>query len=177
MTPDIKITDLKQLLVKIVGTCSSVKVVDLKRQMAGNMGKQKSISRKLFIQTSTGLVVGLTGWIWYKLTGFQSERENSLEFRHEHIAMGISYFDKYYIYRTDHSVRAFLTKCTHAGCRIGMGSGNVLRCNCHGSQFEGSTGKPIKGPAIRPLQQIECFFDEAKGLWVVRLHPHNHERV
>lgn len=145
--------------------------------MALIMGKQKTISRKLFIQSSTGLVIGLSGWIWYKLTGFQIERENSLEFNHKHISMGISYFDKYYICRTEHSVRAFLTQCTHAGCRIGVSSGTMLQCNCHGSQFEAETGKPLKGPAIKPLQQIDCRFDEAKSQWVVRLQPFNPARV
>jgi len=143
----------------------------LNRQKAVIMGKQKTISRKLFIQSATGLAFGLAGVVWYKLAGFQSERDKSLEFIHEQIPMGISYFGKYYLYRTDQSVKAFLTKCTHAGCRIGMGAGNTLQCNCHGSQFEAETGRPTKGPAIQPLQQIECRLDQAKGQWVVSLHP------
>ncbi len=84
--------------------------------------------------------------------------------------MGISFFEKYYLYRTDNSIRAFLTKCTHAGCRIGANTGNLLQCNCHGSQFDAKTGNPLKGPAIKPLQEIECQFDEKSGQWVVRLH-------
>lgn len=141
------------------------------------MRKQKTISRKLFIQSGTGLVFGLAGLIWYKLAGFQSERDNRLEFIHEQIPMGISHFGKYYLFRNDQSVKAFLTQCTHAGCRIGMGSGNMLQCNCHGSQFEASTGNPIKGPAMEPLQQIECRLDEVKGQWVVSLHPYSPEMI
>jgi Rieske Fe-S protein len=136
------------------------------------MGKQKSISRNLFLRIFTGLILGLVAWIWYNLTNFQAERENSLEFRHgQDIPMGISYFEKYYLYRTDNSVRAFLTKCTHAGCRIGAKTGTVLQCNCHGSQFDAGTGKPVKGPAIKPLHEIECRFDEKNGQWVVRMQP------
>ena len=154
-----------------MGTGPILKVVALNRQKTGTMGKQKTISRKLFIQSGTAAVMGFAGLVWYKLAGFKRDRDNSLEFVHDHIAMGISYFDKYYLYRTDHSVRAFLTQCTHAGCRIGMSTGATLQCNCHGSQFEAATGKPIKGPAIKPLQQIECRLDEVKGQWIVSLHP------
>jgi len=134
------------------------------------MSKQKSISRNAFIRIVTGLILGLVGWIWYRLSGFQTERENSSEFRHgSDIPMGISYFEKYYLIRTEKSVRAFSTTCTHAGCRIGKGNGNSLQCNCHGSRFDAETGKPLKGPAIKPLQEFECRFDEKNGQWVVTM--------
>jgi Rieske Fe-S protein len=95
-----------------------------------------------------------------------------MEFRHGNdIPLGISYFEKYYLFRNDQGVRAFLTQCTHAGCRIVTGSGNELNCNCHGSKFEAETGKPLKGPAIKPLTELECRFDEKNGQWVVRLQP------
>jgi Rieske Fe-S protein len=142
------------------------------------MGQQKKISRNLFIRIITGLIIGFIAWIGYKLSNYKIDQENSMEFTHgQDIPMGMSYFEKYYLYRTDHSVRAFLTKCTHAGCQIGMGSGIILQCNCHGSQFDAQTGKPLKGPALKPLQEIECRFDEAKKQYVVRLHPINPERV
>lgn len=133
------------------------------------MEKQKKISRNLFLRIVTGLIFAIAIWIWHTLTNFQLERENNLEFRHgQDIPMGISYFEKYYLYRTDHSMRAFLTKCTHAGCRIGAKTGTILQCNCHGSQFDAETGKPLKGPAIQPLHEIECRFDKVTGQWVVR---------
>jgi Rieske Fe-S protein len=136
------------------------------------MEKQKTITRNSFIHIVTGLILGLVAWIWIKITNFQTEQENSLEFRHgQDIPMGISFFEKYYLYRTKNSVRAFLTKCTHAGCRINTSTGSLLQCNCHGSQFDAETGKPLKGPAIKPLQEIECKFDNANSLWVVRLKP------
>lgn len=132
------------------------------------MSKQKSISRNAFIRIVTGLILGLVGWIWYRLSGFQTERESRMEFRHgTDIPLGISYFEKYYLIRTENSLRAFSTTCTHAGCRIGKGNGNSLQCNCHGSRFEAETGKPLKGPAIKPLQEFECRFDEKSGQWVV----------
>lgn len=142
------------------------------RRMVFSMEKQKPISRNSFIRIATGMILGLVAYIWYNLTNFQAERENNLEFRHnQDIPMGISYFEKYYLYRNDHSVRAFLTRCTHAGCRIGAKTGTILQCNCHGSQFEAETGYPLKGPAIKSLQEIECRFDDKAGQWVVRMQP------
>jgi Rieske Fe-S protein len=136
------------------------------------MGIQKPISRNTFFRITSGLILGLIGWIWYRLSGFQIEHENRMEYRHGlDLPMGLSYYEKYYLFRSDQSVRAFLTKCTHAGCRIGLGTATTLQCNCHGSQFDAKTGNPLKGPAIKPLQEIECRYDEKNGQWVVRLNP------
>lgn len=136
------------------------------------MSKQKRISRNTFFCMFSGLILGLIVWIWYRLSGFQTELESRMEFRHGNdIPLGISYFEKYYLIRTENSLRAFSTTCTHAGCRIGKGNGNSLQCNCHGSRFEAETGKPLKGPAIKPLLEFECRFDEKNGQWVVRMKP------
>jgi len=134
------------------------------------MGSQKLISRNSFFRIVAGLVLGLVAWLWYRLSGFQTERESRMEFRHGNdIPLGISYFEKYYLIRTENSLRAFSTTCTHAGCRIGKGNETSLQCSCHGSRFEAETGNPLKGPAIKPLQEFECSFDEKAGQWVVRL--------
>jgi len=134
------------------------------------MRKQKSISRNTFFRIVTGLILGLIAWIWFRLTGFQTEQESRMEFRHgQDIPMGVSYYEKYYLFRSDQSIRAFLTRCTHAGCRICFETATTLRCHCHGSQFDAETGNPLKGPAIKPLQEIECRFDEKAKQWVVRL--------
>jgi len=134
------------------------------------MGIQKPISRNTFFRITTGLILGLIVWIWYRLSDFQTEQENRMEYRHgQGLPMGLSYYEKYYLFRSDQSVRAFLTKCTHAGCRIGLGTATTLQCNCHGSQFDAETGKPIKGPAIKPLQDIECSFDSKTKQWVVTM--------
>jgi Rieske Fe-S protein len=137
--------------------------------MENMMKKQKRISRKIFIQSIAGLSLGFVTWIWYRITNFQIEKESRMEFRHgQDIPLGISYFGKYYLIRTENSLRAFSTTCTHAGCRIGKNNGSLLRCSCHGSQFEPETGRPLKGPAIKPLQELDCKFDEKAGQWVVR---------
>ena len=132
---------------------------------------QKLISRKAFFQLLSGIALGLFVWIGHLLSRFQEERENNREYRHgKEIPMGISFYEKYYLIRNNESVRAFSTSCTHAGCRIGKGTETVLQCNCHGSQFEAATGKPLRGPAIKPLNELDCRFDVTTEEWVVRTH-------
>lgn len=133
---------------------------------------QKLISRKAFFQLLSGLALGLFVWIGHLLSRFQEERENNREYRHgKEIPMGISFYEKYYLVRNRESVRAFSTTCTHAGCRIGKSTETVLQCNCHGSQFEADTGKPLRGPAIKPLNELGCRFDAKTEEWVVRIKP------
>jgi Rieske Fe-S protein len=136
------------------------------------MEKKSLISRKTFFRILSGLVLGGFVWIWNSLSRFQEQWESNMEFRHGNdLPMGVNYFEKYYLFRNKESVRAFSTTCTHAGCRIGKNAGTVLQCNCHGSQFDAETGKPLKGPAIKPLAELECRFDEKTEQWVVRLLP------
>ncbi|WP_405494191.1 Rieske (2Fe-2S) protein [Streptomyces sp. NBC_00096] len=50
--------------------------------------------------------------------------------------------------------KAFSAQCTHAGCvldKIVEGEGN---CPCHGSRFDVTTGKVLRGPAASPLPEI-----------------------
>lgn len=44
--------------------------------------------------------------------------------------------------------------CTHQGCTVGSPRDGVVTCPCHGSQFDASTGKVLRGPATRPLPQV-----------------------
>ncbi|HSE55144.1 MAG TPA: Rieske (2Fe-2S) protein [Nocardioidaceae bacterium] len=45
--------------------------------------------------------------------------------------------------------------CTHGGCTVGTDGGLRLRCPCHGSTFDAGTGAVTKGPASRPLAEVE----------------------
>lgn len=42
--------------------------------------------------------------------------------------------------------------CTHNGCRLSGGKleGEIVRCPCHGSQFNVKTGEAVHGPAKNP---------------------------
>lgn len=135
---------------------------------------QKLISRKSFFRTVGTLLSGLLGWLWYRLVQFQSTAENREEFSHDlTIPPGASYYGKYYLYRKGDDVKAFSTVCTHAGCRIGLDGGGHLQCGCHGSRFDAASGLPLKGPALRPLRQLNCQHDPIKGKWIVSLSSAN----
>jgi nitrite reductase/ring-hydroxylating ferredoxin subunit len=43
-------------------------------------------------------------------------------------------------------------KCTHYGCMLKDGTleGTKIRCRCHGSTYELTTGSVIKGPTTKP---------------------------
>lgn len=130
---------------------------------------QKRISRKIFVRWTIRLITALTLWIWYRLTNFQVEQEEQTEYSHgQGIPLGISLYGRYYLCRTENSMRAFSTTCTHAGCRIGKGSGDTLQCSCHGSQFDGKSGIPLRGPAIKPLRELECRFNDKSNQWIVK---------
>jgi Rieske Fe-S protein len=136
------------------------------------METRTNLSRKLFIRLLGGLGTGLFAWLWYRLSDDQNQKEDRSEFRHRSdISLGVSYFGKYYLFRDKDGVHAFSTTCTHAGCRIGRSNSGILHCGCHGSQFDAASGKPVKGPAILPLQQLECKFEKETGQWVVKLLP------
>ena len=50
-------------------------------------------------------------------------------------------------------VRAFSSKCTHRGCKVGLPRDGVLECPCHGARFD-SSGQPTKRPAKKPLGEL-----------------------
>ncbi|MFD5587077.1 Rieske (2Fe-2S) protein [Streptomyces sp. NPDC058733] len=52
------------------------------------------------------------------------------------------------------TLKAFSTICTHAGCPIAQLEGTRLTCNCHGSQFDATTGKVLRSPATEPLKEL-----------------------
>ncbi|MEI7829402.1 MAG: Rieske (2Fe-2S) protein [Prolixibacteraceae bacterium] len=134
------------------------------------MRKPQVVSRKIFLRVLAGLITGLFLWIWYRIDKFQFKKDSQLEFRHnDDISIGLSYFGKYYLFRDEKSIKAFSTTCTHAGCRIGKTNSSVLQCGCHGSQFEASSGIPLRGPAYKPLQKLDCQFDSKSGQWIVRI--------
>ncbi len=50
--------------------------------------------------------------------------------------------------------QVFSAYCTHLGCRIQNFENGQLICPCHGSSFD-LNGNPQKGPAIKPLHELD----------------------
>jgi 3-phenylpropionate/trans-cinnamate dioxygenase ferredoxin subunit len=48
--------------------------------------------------------------------------------------------------------------CTHEACPLSSGllTGTTLMCQCHGSQFDITTGAVLRGPATEPLTTYEA---------------------
>lgn len=49
--------------------------------------------------------------------------------------------------------KAFVPKCTHAGCQLSDMITTTIDCPCHGSKFE-LDGSVAHGPAVQPLTPI-----------------------
>jgi Rieske Fe-S protein len=71
------------------------------------------------------------------------------------------------IYRNSNSeLRAFDSKCTHAGCNVEF-QGERFFCHCHGGTYD-LNGKNVAGPPPKPL--TEYGVEEKEGLlYVFRL--------
>ncbi|MFD7698542.1 Rieske (2Fe-2S) protein [Streptomyces caelestis] len=54
----------------------------------------------------------------------------------------------------DGTLKAYDTVCTHAGCPINKLEGTKLICPCHGSEFDATTGKVLREPAVAPLKAM-----------------------
>jgi nitrite reductase/ring-hydroxylating ferredoxin subunit len=48
-------------------------------------------------------------------------------------------------------------RCSHAGCAFSEDAdliGELVSCNCHGSEFDIRTGEVRRGPAERPIRTV-----------------------
>lgn len=63
--------------------------------------------------------------------------------------------EKLVLTRDGTTVRCFDAVCTHQGCLVGGVSGGVIRCPCHGSGFDATTGQVVQGPATEPLEAVD----------------------
>ena len=65
-------------------------------------------------------------------------------------------------------LKAFDSKCTHAGCNAQF-QGTVIHCNCHGGEYD-LTGKNISGPPPKPLTELKVFVENG-ALYVSPMEP------
>jgi 3-phenylpropionate/trans-cinnamate dioxygenase ferredoxin subunit len=56
--------------------------------------------------------------------------------------------------------------CTHMGCSLAKGelAGTVVTCECHGSQFDVTTGAVLRGPAQRPVGAVPLTLENGEIL-------------
>jgi 3-phenylpropionate/trans-cinnamate dioxygenase ferredoxin component len=64
-------------------------------------------------------------------------------------------------------LHAFDDTCTHRACSLAKGKldGTTVTCPCHGSQFDVTTGKVLRGPAQRAVRSRSVQV-EGEGLLV-----------
>jgi nitrite reductase/ring-hydroxylating ferredoxin subunit len=56
---------------------------------------------------------------------------------------------------TEGEFRAFSAVCTHQQCAITKLDGDEIECTCHFSRFKTADGSVAKGPATKPLEELE----------------------
>ena len=74
--------------------------------------------------------------------------------------------------RHEHGVHAIHDRCSHRGCKLsemGEVDGEVVTCNCHGSQFDLNEGTVLRGPATtdQPVYEVR----EQAGRLELRFPP------
>ena len=73
--------------------------------------------------------------------------------------------------RVNGKLLALSLHCTHEGCPVNSTPVNgVLRCPCHGSQFD-LEGNVLHGPADTPLGQYETSYDQKRRTVKVNFVP------
>ncbi|MEN8192024.1 MAG: Rieske (2Fe-2S) protein [Bacteroidota bacterium] len=121
------------------------------------MKKSEKISRKKFLKRITGWLSIPIAVLWIK--GVDRSISSSSKTKiilPSDLPQGISFMDKIIINKQNEIVKVFSSSCTHLGCKINSTRENELICSCHGSKFN-YEGKPIVGPAIKPLKQLEVL--------------------
>jgi cytochrome b6-f complex iron-sulfur subunit len=114
------------------------------------------ISRKRFISIIGYLVVFLLSGLWLEISKRTRDLEppTSLSFPLSGMEQGTNLMEGIIAYRERDSIRIFSARCSHLGCKINEVREGRLICPCHGSEFDTKTGKAIKGPALRPLKEL-----------------------
>jgi nitrite reductase/ring-hydroxylating ferredoxin subunit len=66
--------------------------------------------------------------------------------------------------RVSGKLYAFDDLCTHEACPLSAGllTGTTLKCQCHGSQFDVTSGAVLRGPAEKPLTSYEVREQEGQ---------------
>src|SRR5262245_10747574 len=59
---------------------------------------------------------------------------------------------------------AFDDACTHRHCSLAKGrlSGKTATCECDGSQFDVTTGRVLRGPAVQPVHTYRVRLQDGR---------------
>lgn len=97
----------------------------------------------------------------------ESGKREVLEISND-IANGITFLGQVILVKDTERIRVFSSRCTHLGCTITKQEGNELVCPCHGSRYN-MLGKPVKGPSINNLEELDFSVDKDRRKIVITL--------
>lgn len=85
------------------------------------------------------------------------------------IPAGLSINNEVIFHKTTTDLKVYSSRCTHLGCKINQVEGDEIVCPCHGSRYN-TEGKPIKGPSIKRLQELDFKMDSELNEIVITLN-------
>lgn len=119
-----------------------------------NRKYKKETGRRGFIKSLGYLLwIPVFGLIYKLLSQYKPKEKDQVSLAFPS-SDGVTFAENVIVVREKGFVLALSSKCTHLGCRIIDQEAGILVCPCHGSRFD-LMGRPIKGPAHRPLQKLE----------------------
>jgi len=111
--------------------------------------------RRFILTLGTLMLIPLAG-IWNAMAKRAQKREGTVKsvVPIEDISGDVFYAEEFVIIRESGEFTVYSTRCTHLGCRLEPAGDGLLRCPCHGSEFDLKDGNIRKGPALNPLKTL-----------------------
>lgn len=129
----------------------------------------KKQNRRNFLKLAGASIVLGSIALWNNLVKTQklllSEKTKTLPFNPNE---EVSFVDRFIVVKKKENIAVYSANCSHLGCNIRKFENGVFVCPCHGSRFN-LEGKPVKGPAIKPLKKYKHTLDDAKHQLTVTL--------
>src|SRR5215216_3368087 len=141
----------------------------------GTLGEQKVPTRKDFLRLGAAAGVSVAGFsVSVACSNVASEGRAIARVSEVPLGSAIEFRDDYsgeravLVHLEGGQFVAYSVVCTHQGCPVAYRDGELV-CPCHGSVFNPAQGGAVvRGPAQKPLQEIEI---DIKGDKVVRVRP------
>jgi len=123
----------------------------------------KKYNRRIFLKSVVAGISIATLFVWDKMV--ITNKKNS-QVKYITLALQtnkkINFADNFIIINNEGKIKVLSSRCTHLGCKINESKQDNLLCPCHGSSFN-LDGSPIKGPAIKPLEEKDFTIDKANN--------------